>query len=377
MVKRALNAFRSEDLSNEEGLHWMWLACRTAIDVWDYETWDVLSTRLVALARDTGALAALQIALGLRMGFNLYAGDLAAVASLSEEQEAVTAATGSQLAPYGALLLVAWRGREAGASEVFEASMRQVASRGEGIGLTATQWTTAVFYNGLGRYGDALAAAQQASERPEDLNFSNVSLVELIEAAARIGNADRAAEALQRLTQTTRPSATDWALGIEARSRALLSEGEAAERLYREAIERLGRARLRVELARAHLLYGEWLRRENRRLDAREPLRTAHGMLTAMGIDAFAERAARELLATGETARKRIPETSSQLTAQEAQIARLAREGLSNPEIGARLFISPRTVQYHLRKVFTKLNISSRNQLDRALPGGPTAAQPI
>jgi DNA-binding CsgD family transcriptional regulator/tetratricopeptide (TPR) repeat protein len=376
MVKRALHAFRDEDLSNEEALRWLWLACRTAIDVWDCETWHVLSSRLVSLARGTGALAALPIGVGLRMGLNLRTGDLAAAASLSEEQDALTAATGSQLGPYGALLLVAWRGREAEAIEVFEASRKEVASRGEGIGLTVAQWASAVLHNGLGRYGDALTAAQEGSERPQDLNFANASLVELVEAAARTGNADLATDALDRLTQTTRPSATDWALGMESRCRALVTEGEAAERLYRDAIERLGRTRIRVELARAHLLYGEWLRRENRRLDAREQLRMAHGMLTAMGIEAFADRAARELLATGETARKRAIETSSQLTAQEAQIARLAREGLSNPEIGSRLFISPRTVQYHLSKVFTKLDISSRNQLDRALPGASTAAQP-
>jgi DNA-binding CsgD family transcriptional regulator len=191
--------------------------------------------------------------------------------------------------------------------------------------------------------------------------------VELVEAATRSGNPDRAAVALQELAEMTRASGTDWALGIEARSRALLSENEAAERLYREAIDRLGRTRVRVELARAHLLYGEWLRRERRRLDAREQLRTAHELFTAMGIEAFAERAARELLATGERARKRTVETSGQLTAQETQIARLARDGLANSEIGARLFISPRTVEYHLHKVFTKLDISSRNQLDPVL----------
>ena len=239
-------------------------------------------------------------------------------------------------------------------------------SRGEGLGVTVTQWARAVLYNGLGRYEDALAAAERASGHPEDLAFFNWGLVELIVAAVRSGNMERAAAALERLSEMTRASGTDWALGIEARSRALLSDGDAAERLYLEAINRLGRTSIRVELARAHLLYGEWLRRERRRLDAREQLRTAHEMFTAMGAEAFADRAARELLATGEHARKRTVETREDLTPQEAQIARLARDGLSNPEIGARLFISPRTVEYHLHKVFAKLNIRSRVELDRA-----------
>jgi DNA-binding CsgD family transcriptional regulator/tetratricopeptide (TPR) repeat protein len=370
MLRQALDAFRSEGISREEQLRWLWLACRTAIDLWDYETWDVLSIRLVELARDTGALAALPNALGLRMGVNLYAGDLAEAASLSQEQHAVAEATGRDLAPYSAALLLAWQGREAEASEVFEATRREVVPRGEGIGLTLTQTMAAVLYNGLGRYEEALAAAEQTMERPEDLSSNpvNWSLVELIEAGTRSGHADRATSALEELTVRTRPSGTDWALGVEARSRALLSDREAADDLYREAIERLGRAGVRAELGRAHLLYGEWLRRENRRRDAREQLRTAHEMLTAMRLDAFADRAERELLATGETARKRTVETRDQLTPQEAQIARLARDGLSNPEIGSQLFISPRTVEYHLSKVFSKLDVSSRQQLDRVLP---------
>ena len=182
--------------------------------------------------------------------------------------------------------------------------------------------------------------------------------------------------ALQWLSERTQMTPTDWALGIQARIRALLSDGEDAEPLYRESIARLGRTRVRAELARSHLLYGEWLRRERRRGEAREQLRTAYEMLDAMGIGAFAERARRELLATGETARKRTVETSGQLTAQEAQVARLARDGLSNPQISARMFISTRTVRYHLTKVFTKLGITSRSQLDRVLPGGPDTAAP-
>jgi DNA-binding CsgD family transcriptional regulator len=246
--------------------------------------------------------------------------------------------------------------------------MPDLVARGEGAGLGVIPWASALLYNGLGRYEEARLAAQQ--DGAYELLFSAWALVELIEAAVRSGEPELAADAFSQLSETTGAAGTDWALGIEARSRALLSDDEAAERLYREAIERLARTRIRPELARTHLLYGEWLRRLKRRLDAREQLRTAHKMLAAMGMDAFAQRAARELGASGETARKRSVESLDQLTAREAQIARLARDGLSNPEIGARLFISPRTVEYHLHKVYGKLDITSRNEL----AGGAGAA---
>ena len=233
-----------------------------------------------------------------------------------------------------------------------------------------------MLYNGLGRYEDALAAAERATAHTEDLWFYNWGLVELVVAGVRSGKPEPAAKALERLSELTHASGTDWALAIEARSRALLSEGDVAEGLYRQAIDRLGRTRLRAELARTHLLYGEWLRRERRRVEAREQLRTAHGMLKDMGIEAFAERAANELLATGERARRRTVETRDDLTAQEARVARLARDGLSNAEIGARLFISARTVEYHLHKVFTKLGISSRHQLGGAFRGDESPAGP-
>jgi DNA-binding CsgD family transcriptional regulator len=372
-LRRALSAFRSEHISREEGLRWLWLASLAAVDLWDHEAWDELSTRHVRLARDAGALTVLPIALISRMAVHLWAGELSAAASLVDEVKIVTDATGSHLAPYGALGLAAWRGREAEASRLIATSTKEVVARGEGQGLALIDWTSAVLYNGLGRYEDALDAAERAGQHPEELPFA-WGLVEFIEAATRIGKAAPAGDALQRLSETTRASGTDWALGIEARSRALLSDGEAAEGLYREAIHRLGRTRVRVELARAHLLYGEWLRRARRRLDAREQLRTAYEMFATMGAEGFAERAEHELLATGETARKRTVETSGQLTAQESQVARLARDGLSNPEIGARLFISRRTVQYHLRKVFTKLDITSRGQLNRVLPSDPNVA---
>ena len=367
LLERARSAFGGVETSSDEEIRWGWLASNTAAQLWDDEDWHVLATRHVQLARDAGALSVLLHALSFRIGLHHYAGELAVAASLVEEVAAVTEATGSRLAPYGAVALAAWRGRETEASRLIDATMNEVVARGEGRGLTFIEWASAVLYNGLGRYEDALAAAAPAADHPHELSFSTRALPELIEAATRSGKIETAADALQRLSETTRASATDWALGIEARSRALLSENETAEELYTEAIDRLGRTRVRVEHARAHLVYGEWLRRENRRLDAREQLRRAHGLFDRMGAAAFAERARRELVATGETLGKRTVDTRDTLTAQEAQIARLAREGLSNAEIGSRLFISPRTVEYHLSKTFIKLEIGSRHQLRRAL----------
>jgi DNA-binding CsgD family transcriptional regulator len=273
------------------------------------------------------------------------------------------------------MVLSAWRGQETEAVQLTATAMREIVARGEGQWLTAAHWVTAVLGNGLGRYDEALAAAEQGSRRyPDEPGLAAASMAELIEAAARTGRPERAADAIRRLSELTTIAGGDWALGIRARSRALLSDGEPAECLYREAIDRLGRTRIRVELARAHLVFGEWLRRQNRRLDARDQLRTAYEMLTAMGIDGFAERARRELQATGETVRKRTDETASQLTGQEARIARLAGEGHTNPEIGAQLFLSPRTVEYHLHKIFRKLGIGSRRELRRALPDLEQAA---
>jgi DNA-binding CsgD family transcriptional regulator len=269
------------------------------------------------------------------------------------------------------MLLAAWRGEEARASELIEATLQEATARGLGRFVLVASYASSVLYNGLGRHDDARDAAWQVFER--DLVALGPWVVpELAEAASRTGDVALVRAALEWLSERTRVTPSDWSLGIEARLRALLGEDDVAERSYRESIERLGRTRVRVELARAHLVFGEWLRRENRRLDAREQLRTAHEMFSSIGAEGFADRARRELLATGETVRKRTVETRGDLTAQETQIARLARDGLSNPEIGTRLFISPRTVQYHLRKVFIKLGISSRSQLDRVLPGDAT-----
>jgi DNA-binding CsgD family transcriptional regulator len=265
---------------------------------------------------------------------------------------------------YASLMLAAWRGNDTDGLELFEAGTLEATARGEGMALGVLDWATALLYNGCGRYAEALAAAERGSEH-DDVGLFAWALVELIEAGARSGATDAISAALDRLSGRTHASGTDWALGIEAGSRALLSDGRAAEPLYREAVERLERSRGVVHLARARLLYGEWLRRENRRVDARDQLRAAHEMFSGIGAEGFAERVRRELVATGETARKRTGDTRGVLTPQEAQIARLAKDGLSNPEIGAQLFISPRTVQYHLRKVFLKLDITSRNQLSR------------
>jgi DNA-binding CsgD family transcriptional regulator len=370
-LRRALGAFSSEETSAEQALRWLGLACRTAVRLWDDESWDRLSARYVALARDTGALGVLPIALNQRAGLHVSEGDFAAAASLIEEAGPITEATGSGLPFYTSVGLFAYSGRERELSEQIKASMKATVRRGQGAGPVLLDWATAVLNNGLGRYPDALAAARRASEDPHELVFCTWAAVELIEAAARSGLPEQAAGTLERLSAGTRVSGGDWALGVEAYARALLSDGQKAERLYREAIDRLGRTRVRVTLARAHLLYGEWLRRERRRTDAREQLRIAHQMFVTMGAEGFAERARRELVATGETARKRSVANAGQLTVQETQVAELAREGLSNLEIGTRLFISPRTVEYHLGHVFTKLGINSRMQLHRALPADP------
>jgi DNA-binding CsgD family transcriptional regulator len=372
-LRRALEAFRDAEELTPGDVRWLLLACRLAQDLWDDELWDVLATRGLRVARETGALSVLPTAATYRASLHIHAGEFGAASSLIEEADAIVSATDMAPLKYASLMLAAWRGNEADGLKLIEAGRLEATARGEGRGLGVTEWATALLYNGRGRYGEALAAAQRGCEH-DDVGVFERTLVELIEAGVRSGATDAASAALDRLTGRTRASGTDWAHGIETGSRALLSEGPDAEPLYREAVERLARTRGLVHLARARLLYGEWLRRENRRVDAREQLRAAHEMFGDIGAEGFAERARHELQATGETARMRTDDARAVLTPQEAHIARLAKDGLSNPEIGAQLFISPRTVQYHLRKVFQKLDITSRNQLSRVPAGQLTSA---
>ncbi|PJK20762.1 helix-turn-helix transcriptional regulator [Mycolicibacterium goodii] len=344
-----------------------WLIDLAAVHLWDDESWDILSAHQVEVARSTGAMTELPLALSSRAAMLLFGGELSAAEAALHEVRTVTEATGDRLATDAGMSLVAYRGHREQASMLIEATNRDVEQRGEGIWLTVAEYWEAVLNNGLGNYKAALVPASRAAAQ-RDLGVSAWATVELVEAAVRGGAVESAIATVPRLTEMTSASGTAWALGVQSRAQALISTGVKAEGLYRDAIELLGRTRMRAELARAHLLYGEWLRRERRRKGARTQLRTAFQMFESMGMAAFADRAGHELQATGETARKRRTESSAQrLTAQEAQVARLARDGLSNPEIGARLFISPRTAQYHLGKVFAKLGISSRSQLDRAL----------
>jgi DNA-binding CsgD family transcriptional regulator len=366
-LRSALDAFRRMGDLNARDVRWLWLACRLAQDLWDDDLWYVLATSGVRVARETGALSVLPMAVTYRAALHIHAGAFGPAAALIEEVDAITLATDTAPLKYATLMLAGWQGDEADGLELIEALSVGVTARGEGMGVGINEWATALLYNGNGRYAEALAAARRGCEY-DDVGLFAWSLVELIEAGVRCGAEDASAAALERLSARTQASGTEWALGIEAGSRALVSDRHDAEPLYREAIERLDRSRGVVHATRARLLYGEWLRRENRRVDAREQLRTAYDRFSRIGAKAFAERARGELLATGETVRKRGVDTRDELTPQEEQIARLARDGLSNPEIGARLFLSPRTVEWHLRKVFTKLEIRSRHELSSALP---------
>ena len=383
-LRQALDALAGREGCGADNPRWLWFACPVApeplaLDLWDDQTWHELATRAVRICRDAGALAVLPNALTYRASLHVLAGEFTAASGLIEEAYAIAEAIGSAPLRYPSLLLAAWRGQEAAGLKVIEAGIQDARARGLERPIGFAQCVTAVLYNGLGRYQEALAAGQRArayfpADDLDDLGPLGWALIELVEAGVRSDSREVASDALRQLAERTRASGTDWALGIEARSRALLSDGETAERLFREAIERLARTRIRVELTRAHLHYGEWLRRENRRVDAREQLRIAYDAFASMGAEGFAERTRRELLATGEKVRKRADETRDELTPQEDQIARMARDGLANAEIGAQLFISSRTVEYHLHKVFAKLNIGSRNELTRALPRAPGAA---
>ncbi len=368
-LRAALGAFTGATMSAEQELRWGWLAQGAASALWDDDVWHAMLVRQAQLARAAGALDQMPITLGALGTAVAWSGDFATAATLVAEADSVCEATGTRAAPFTAMMLESLRGNQAAAVPLIAAVIEEAAAQGQGIAVAYAHWAAAILYNGLGRYADALAAARQASEDTAALHIAMWALPELIEAGVRSRDTEGAGDALVRLADFTQAGGTDFGLGIEARSRGLLSEGEDAERLYREAIDRLGRTRLRPELARAHLVYGEWLRRESRRADARQQLRLAHDTLSAIGAEAFAERARRELLATGDTMRKRTAEAPSALTAQETSIARLARDGQTNPEIGAQLFLSARTVEWHLRNIFTKLGISSRRELRQALPG--------
>jgi DNA-binding CsgD family transcriptional regulator len=362
VLRGVLEAFGEGHSQGSDELRSLGWACRIAIEVGDDASLDVLSARALHLARRKGALAALPIALTYRALAQVDAGELAGAAQLNQELGSITEAIDVPLFRYSLLALAGWRGEESETSELVKLTIRDANTRGEGAVIAFAEWSEAVLYNGLGRYDRAMVAAKRAVEHAH-MALYGWALVELIEAAMRSGEREAATAALEKLSERTRSAGTDWALGIEARSRALLSAGDEAETLYRQAIDHLGSTLVAGHLGRAHLLYGEWLRREGRRVDGREHLRTAYEMLATMGAEAFAERARRELVATGETVRKRTIGTLDELTPQEAQIARLARQGRTNPEIGAELFISPRTVEYHLHKVFSKLGIGSRKEL--------------
>jgi DNA-binding CsgD family transcriptional regulator len=366
LLKAALSAFQSESVLPAEEARWLWFASWVALDLWDDASWTALSTRQLDLVRQTGEVSALPFVLSFQSGVYAYLGDLRTAALLEEELRAAIEATGIAAVPYGRLSIAALRGDVTGFSELVRTVVGEAEGRGEGLALTVTEFLSGTLYNGLGRYEEALAAVVP-SEPFYTEGPAIWTLTELIEAAVRLGRPERARSAFARVEETTRAAGTDWALGIEARSRALLSDGDDAEELYQEAITRLGRTSIRVQLARTHLVYGEWLRRERRRVDARAELRTAYELFRDFGVDAFAERARLELEATGEHARKRTVDTLAQLTPQELQIARLAGEGHTNKEIATRLFISASTVEYHLRKTFRKLEVTSRTQLARRI----------
>ncbi|GAA3585455.1 ATP-binding protein [Kribbella ginsengisoli] len=362
-LRTALDAFAGAE--ENDVLRWFWLPWLVAGDLWDDLKWHELATRAVRLCRESGALTLLPLALGYRAVAHLHAGEFAAASALTEESEVICRATGAAAVNYPKMLLAVWRGMDpTELMDTFRLDLEDVTARGEARGIGGLGYINAILHNSLGHYDAALAAARMACEY-DDLGLCGFALAELVEAACRNGARDEAAAALRRLRERTTAAGTDWAIGVQAWSRALMSDGPAAEALYREAIERLEQTRVTVHLGRARLLYGEWLRRESRRNDARQQLRAAHDLFGQIGAEAFADRARRELLAAGGSAHGRGDRTRGLLTNQESQIARLAREGLSNPEIGAELYISRHTVDWHLRKVFAKLEISSRKELGR------------
>jgi DNA-binding CsgD family transcriptional regulator len=366
LLQEALRVFQREAILPPTEARWLWFASWVALDLWDDAAWMVLSTRHLELVRQAGALSTLPFILPNRSSVFAQCGELDKAAALEVELTAATEATGIAAVRYGALALASLRGQESEFSELIRTTVGEAQARGEGIVLSVAEFLSGGLYNGLGRFEAALAAVAPV-EQVYNEGAAIWALTELIEAAVRSGDPERARRAFERVRETTRAAGTDWGLGIEARSQALISEGAEADDLYKEAIIRLSRTTIRVQLARTHLLYGEWLRRERRRVDAREQLQTAYDLFCDFGVEGFAERARVELQATGGHARKRTVGTLDQLTAQEAEISRLAAEGHTNREIATRLFISPSTVEYHLRKVFRKLDVDSRTQLARRL----------
>jgi DNA-binding CsgD family transcriptional regulator len=362
-MRQALEAFRDPERSNQEGLRWVWFASSIATDLCDDGAADALTAGYVRLARETGALAALPLALTTRILMHLFAGDLSEASVLIAELDDVADGTGIPVPGYMALLLAACQGNEDRTVELVAVSTTDARRRGEGLAPAIAGWAQALLYNGMGRFEDALKAARltvHPSLEPGVL--TGAPLVELIVAAVRSGQPEAAAGALERLTTSTQACGTDWALGMEACCRAMLATDATAEDSYVEAVERLGRTKIRPLSARAHLYYGEWLWQSGRRDDARDQIRTAYEMFTDMGMEAFAALAAHRL---GVNVRQRSDDQAGPLTAQENHIVKLAREGLSNAEIATRLFISPRTVEWHLSKIFAKLGITSRRQLRR------------
>ena len=375
LCREALQNLSGDKISAKERLRWLWQGCVLALEAWDDETAYFLSHHNVQIARDTGTLSELALALSARAPVLVFCGDFSAAASAVAETRSVEDVTGISSAPYGALILEAWRGRPRETRELIDLTLREAGSRGEGIGLAIGEYARAVLCNGLGRYDEALVAARSASDYQEVV-AENWGLSELIEPAVRVGRTDLASDALNRLAKKAHATRTHWALGIEARSRALLSQGERAEQAFLDAINHLGQTLVRSEHARTLLLYGEWLVREKRFADARVQLRAANEQLTSVGMEAFAQRVRKDLQAMGEQVREPDLEKREELTAEEAQIARLASDGLSNPEIGARLFLSPQTVDWHLSKVLAKLAIRSRQELAGALPGADVWSVP-
>jgi DNA-binding CsgD family transcriptional regulator len=365
--RRALEAFQSDAIGAEERLRWSWLAGRTAAFIWDYDTWDALTRHQVVAARAAGDLSVLPLTLSTTAGVQLFAGRLSEAQSLFEQADAVADATGTRTAQYAKVLVAAFRGCEPEARTFIDAAAKDFAARGEGMGVNLTWCAEAALYNGLARYDEAYAAAESGLEDPYELWFWPWVTVELIEAASRTGRTAAAAAAFERLTGSTGASGTEWGGAVEDRCRALVSEGPFAEKSYRNAIDRLLPTPLRLDLARTHLLFGEWLRRENRPADAREELRSAHELFTDFGSESYAERARIELRATGERARTRSRDASGRLTPQEARVAQLVTQGGTNAEIAAQMFVSPSTVEYHLHKVFRKLGIKSRTQLAKRI----------